>query len=540
MLVRQYNANLWQSTADIFSNVDLTDDPIDWIQGNFYIPETMAPIVLAPYQIGVLKEAYRRDRNGRFVYRLVVWSDLKKSAKSTIAAAVVLERARRTRFGSFKIVANDLKQADSRVAAYFRRSLQLAEMLDRPVEGVYQRGMSTHFANYASVEAVPIDPAGEAGGNDDMIVFSELWAATTEKQQRMWTEMTLSPLKDGQRWVETYAGIKGKSPLLEPIYDRLVQPQNKIDVSYTDADGNWVDLRDLEVYSDGFTLCLWNTIPGRHWWQTADYYAAEEEALLPEEFVRVHKNRFSVSQDQFVPGEWVDNCVVRINDDPDQHWLTISPRDPMVLAADAGVNDDTFGLVLSRNVNGRSVIVYAKKWTAPKEGKIDFVGTKTEPGPELEIKRLLAKYRVTEVRYDPYQLHSMMTRLSKLKKHRRTLFVEFPQQGKRAIADRNLYTLIKERRLLIPHGNADLVLHLKNADRSNVGDNKLRLVKRNKDDKIDLAVATSMATYSDDSDKKEASAGTRKTGTVKGAWQKSLSTGASTTTNSDKKARRFV
>ena len=197
----------------------IPDDPIAWIESEFYIPELGGAMKLHPYQKAVLREAYRLDEQGHFVYSVVVWSDIKKSAKSSIAAATVLERARRLPWGSIKIVANDLKQADSRVAFYARRAVELNPRLTNRVK-VKPSGYHMEFDNRTRVEAVPVDPKGEAGGNDDLIVFSELWAANQTAAQRMWTEMTLSPTKYGksQRWVETYAGFSGESPLLEQLY----------------------------------------------------------------------------------------------------------------------------------------------------------------------------------------------------------------------------------------------------------------------------------------------------------------------------------
>ena len=40
-----------------------------------------------------------------------------------------------------------------------------------------ERNYKTSLPNNTIIEAIPIDPAGEAGGNDDLIIFSELWAA---------------------------------------------------------------------------------------------------------------------------------------------------------------------------------------------------------------------------------------------------------------------------------------------------------------------------------------------------------------------------
>lgn len=145
-----------------------------WIEKNFYIPETRNdPILrgrigLQEYQRDVIREALRKDENGNYPYSIIVWSDIKKSAKSTIAAAINLYRAEFTEFGEFYIIANDLKQADSRVAHYLRRALQLNPNLRKKYS---TRGYRTTSPNGSFLEAIPIDPSGEAGSNADMITF---------------------------------------------------------------------------------------------------------------------------------------------------------------------------------------------------------------------------------------------------------------------------------------------------------------------------------------------------------------------------------
>lgn len=143
-------------------------DVVERIRRRFYIPELRGPIRLGAYQEAVLREAHRRDAAGRFVYNLVLWSDIKKSAKSSIAAAVALDRAYQVEWGSIKIIANDLKQADSRVAFYLRRAIALNPALSTSIKQVRYK---TTLPNNAVIEAIPIDPAGEAGGNDDLLVF---------------------------------------------------------------------------------------------------------------------------------------------------------------------------------------------------------------------------------------------------------------------------------------------------------------------------------------------------------------------------------
>jgi len=452
----------------------ITQSASDWIEDNFYIPELEGPIRLVPYQRAVIQEAERRDKNGHYVYSMVLWSDVKKSAKSSIAAAIALYRAYYYKRAQIRIVANDLKQADTRVAFYLRRAIELNPLMK---DDIKQVNYKTTLPNKSTIESVPIDPKGEAGGNDDLIIFSELWAARNRAMLQMWAEMTLSPLKFGhsQRWLETYAGYTGESPLLEPLWERATKEGESI--------GERLGFPDLEIFSHRGMLCLWNTIP-RCPWQTPAYYTEERMTLDDSEFERVHGNRWVTSTNRFVPKEWWEDCEGELPE--------VTRHTPMIITLDAAVSGDCFGVLMGTNRKGHVDIYYAEKWGAPPEGEIDYQGTKDQPGPELEIIRLCKKYNVIEIRYDPYQLHDMATRLGK--RRRFPPLVKFNQGSLRAVADKGLRDKIKEKR--ITHdGNDSLTEHVLNANAKQEGESKLRIVKRSTLLKIDLTVCLSMLAY---------------------------------------------
>lgn len=437
-------------------------DPVDWIERNFLVPELAGPLQLADYQRRALREALSRDESGRFRYSVIVWSDIKKSIKSTIAAAVALWRAYTLDWGSLIIVANDLKQADSRVGFYLRRAIELNPRMRAEAK---IKNYLVELPNRTRIESVPIDPTGEAGANADAVIFSELWGSHNQAQQRMWAEMALPPQKFGQsfRWIETYAGYSGESPLLEQLYEQGVKHGRRL----------W---DDTEAYANDAArmFCLWNTTP-RLSWQTPEYYAQQATELLENEFRRIHRNEWVTSAQTFVPKEWWDACKADVP--------PLAKDEPIVLSADAGVSNDTFGLIAVSRETDIVSVRYSQKWAPPKGGTLDFAK------PEVELERLCAEYNVIEVAYDPYQLHDMATRL---RNKGLTYFRAFPQGADRLVADKQLYDVIRDKR--IRHsGEPDLAEHIQNANAKTEGD-KLRLVKRAEHMKIDLAVALSMAT----------------------------------------------
>lgn len=169
--------------------------------------------------------------------------------------------------------------------------------------------------------------------------------------------------------------------------------------------------------------------------------------------------------------------------------------DVIVLAADGSVKRDHFALIgVSRHPQNRKDIAVrlVKSWI-PKAGqKLDFVGTEHNPGPELYIKKLCETYNVVCLVYDEYQLHQMMTNLLK---GGIVWTKEFSQNAPRLLADQNLYDLIIQKKIF-HDGNKDLRQHIHNADCViDDASHKRRIVKRADSLKIDLSIATSMASY---------------------------------------------
>lgn len=443
-------------------------DPVEWIQNEFYIPETGQPMELYPAQIEPLREALSLE-NGQFKYSLVLWSAIKKSAKSSIAGAVGLWMAFNRPYANVRIIGNDLKQSISRVYEYCRRAIELHPQWKSQCK---INRSEIYLPNHSKIEAVACDPSGEAGGGDDIVIYTELWAWKNEAAQKLWSETTLSPLKFGQslRWAETYAGfVGGGSPVLWGLYENLVQHKDPYNAEY-------------ETYLNPNTrqFALWMTKPSLPW-QTPAYYASEEGVLTPSEFSRLHGNQWAASADQFVPDAWWNGCQTGVE--------PYEANTPCIMAVDAAVSGDCFAvLVLSGRGNQQDYDVrYARAWYPKAHQKMAYSG---DDSPDSEIRRLVNEMNISEICYDEYQLHKMMT---DYKNEMLAHVYAFPQGKERLIADKALQDSIRARQ--IHHsGEPDLKQHIQNADASTEGDkSKLRLIKRSENGKIDLAVCLSMA-----------------------------------------------
>jgi phage terminase large subunit-like protein len=446
------------------------DDPVHWIEKHFYIPETQAPITLEPYQRDFIRAALARDEAGLFRYSMIVWGDIKKSAKSTIAGAIALWMAMHNPNEIVRIVANDLNQAYSRTYAAIETALKLHPHLSKSASIRLYR---ITLPNRTKIRAIPVDPKGEAGGGDLVTCFTEVWAMSSNAAMTLYTETTTSPLKYGKsfRLFESYAGHVGESLLLEKIYDLTVTGGEQI--------GD-----DPAVYRNttARTIAMWNTKP-RCSWQTPEYYASEALTLTPNEFQRIHRNEWVQATNTLVPPEWWAACERPL---PEIHRLQ-----NVAIGIDAGVSSDCFAMVAVCThydvvTKSKSVVVLeAHAWQPTHNQKVDF------NLPRAMLVDLARKYKVVAVVYDPYMLHEFaMSFMRSGKLHMR----EFGQGAPRLEADKMLYDLIRERRIMHDQ-QPTLTQHILNANAKTDGDKGLRLIKRRPQDKIDLAVALSMAAH---------------------------------------------
>ena len=476
--------------------------PLDFLQSYFHIYDTETLLELYDCQTSAIAEALRQDANGNYIYDTVLWSWMKKSAKSTIVAAIADYVACTKDKARIRLIANDRKQADSRVGYYMRENIKIgarkgygnSELSDymqqfRQATKITPSGYTIEYPNGSIIEMVPIDPTGEAGGNDDLIIFSELWGWSSKAHQLMWVETTIAPTRWGkaQRWIDTYAGFTGESPILENLYTEVVKDDNRLDV-----------IGNPECYATGKLFAVWCT--KHHFkWQTPEYYASERQNLTDSQFRRLHLNEWIMPVDSFVQADWYDACV-------DSEIPPLGLHDEIVIALDAAVSSDCFAIVaVSRDrrypskftsdgyeAPDRLIKRYARAWTPPKNGKLAFWSDNPdEITPTSELKRLIKTYNVVQVTFDPYQLEHFV---NQLEHESDAWFSEFNQMGEREISDKQLYDMIREGR--IAHDGRDEILRshvLNSAAKILNDDRKLRIVKKTDDRKIDLCVSLAMA-----------------------------------------------
>ncbi len=482
-------------------------DIITWGEKNYYLPDTGKPIVFEPFQKVVLLLAFTKNEDGRFPYSLVVISTVKKSGKTTMAAVVGRWMAEEmTRYGEIFAMGNDLRQAKGRSFESIKQSIQATPgYRHKGSEGVLpERWMVQTYrldclTSGTKVEAVSVDAAGEAGSNQDLTIWTELWGFESKEAIDFFNEMTPVPTKDSIRLVETYAGFDGQSDLLRGIHDDgkehgrqmtagEVALKTGVPIGAFAEATQPDDLVPIWVNEETGLIMYWDDgvkarrMPWQKGERGAKYYQEQESHLPPPQMTRLHSNLWVGGEGEFIPMTAWDACY-----DPDLERLEEGNREPCVLSVDAATTADCFGIVLlTRHPKDRKMpcIRHVRKWDPPPGGRIDY------DEPERFIEECAAKFNVLEVCFDPYQLEQMMRRLYKKGINTKP----FDQSGARLRADSDFYKTILNRDLR-HRGNLDMREHIQNSGSRIVSkdeDSKMRIVKRVYSRKIDLCVAASM------------------------------------------------
>ena len=460
----------------------------EWAEDNFYIPHAYIdgkwvrwekPIILSPYQKEAFGIIMPKVLSGEVT--LVVWSEIKKSGKTTVEALVGQWWAEEMEpYNEIIFIANDKEQAESRGFAMLIDSVEINPKDDYRIRR--RVGDAFHNERKTNIKAIPCDYKGEAGGNQGLSLWDELWAYSTERAQRLWDEMTPPPTRSvAIRWVVTYAGFKGESTLLWGIYEDVVgHPRIK--------EENRVPGTDLPIYQKGSTIVFWSHEP-RQPWQTARYYAQQKDELRPTAYVRLHENRWVQKESAFVPMDMWDDCVT-----PEaERWASGNPL-PLIIAIDASESLDCTAM--------------AATFADPETGKVlllDHQIWRPEPSDLIQGRNIVDLVETVQARvlalaaagaeiplivYDPFQMSTVALNLAK-----RDFYVRpFSQGDPRIKADTGLFLHITSGNLEVYEGAEDLRDHIENAVKKE-SEKGFRISKDKAAKHCDGAVALSMSVF---------------------------------------------
>lgn len=366
---------------------------------------------------------------------------------------------------------------ENKLVMVFSKDQDSANEMIRRAKGIYQRVAS-------KPAALTIDNVTTIGWSNGSRIKS--FAATEDAGSSYTASLTL---------IDEFAKMRYADALYTSVKPTIADGGKMIILGTARGEGNpfhklWAA---AEQRLNQFTPLFlpWTARPDR----TPEWYAAAERDAISsahhkQEYPAVPDEAFqSVGEDRFLPSMalWDANLDA---------LPPLTEHEQLIVAIDGADVADSFGLigVTSHPTKpGMLAVRVVYEWTPPRGGIIDYYGDESNPGPDWIIRHVLApRYALTEVVFDPHGLYQLT---SGLMRDGVVACVEFSQREPRLEADKMLFDLIASRR--IAHdGNAALRRHIDNSDRKpDPESRKLRIVKREASNKIDLAVCLSMACY---------------------------------------------
>jgi phage terminase large subunit-like protein len=461
----------------------------------------MGKMVLMPEQKAILERALEFDENtGKFRYETVLYSTIKKSGKTSLAAAVGAWYAEEVGPPGTEIfaIANDLEQVEGRVMRdikfHFQMRVEKGESIFNPVTGeeTVLTDKNTKITMYridlpsgTFIQALAQSYKTVAGSRHALTLWDELWGVTSELSRRVWDEMTPIPtIPHSLRFIATYAGFENESDLLWDLY---LQGVGKAE----HEQGRGTPIKELEplpVYENKRLFTYWDHEP-RLPWQTEEYYEEQMGSLRPAAFLRLHMNQWVTSHEAFIPIEWYDDAA-KVYEGPATLWTDHPMRYwPIYVAVDAGIKRDSTALVgLGYDgQRGKVGLAFHYIWTPSKGDQVDLDLT-----VEAKLRELNTKFNIVSVVYDPTHLLQTMLRL----KQAGIPTKEFPQNvNLMTSASQLLYDLFKNKHFEAYHDDEyRRHIQMSVAETNSRG---FRIVKNKVSRRhfIDGAIATAMAAY---------------------------------------------
>lgn len=441
-------------------------------RGGMYLPDHKPPRLADWSVFRPILEHLFPEGDSPLPYSRIVWSCPKKSAKSTLAAALHLWFALFVEPGGEQyVLANDLDGSRNRVFRYIVRALEQNPLLRRDADW-HATQTTIQLSNGTLIRALPNDVRGEAGANQTLATFDEAWGVIHERSVRFATEF--SPVPTRRNSLIFYTGYQSwqHDSWWHALIDHGLRGEPVPELQHIEnGDGA------PACWRNGSLFVYYDHVPRMKWHTPA--YLAEQRRVLPEvEYLRVWENRRVQRQNALCTAQEWDALY-----DPNLPMLRPSEQRPIVLGVDAATHHDSTAVVgCTLRADRQTVdVIYCRIWQ-PEEGRPLYLSETLGK----ELRRLSERQNVVAVYYDPYQMVALAQQIAR----RGVPMIAFGQGVQRLMSDGHLRFLLREGRLRHT-GDPLLRTHVLNAILQR-NDRGVRLVKGGSG-QIDGAVALSMA-----------------------------------------------
>ena len=432
-------------------------DIVSYLEAHYFTPETQKPVVLEDWQKErIFPPLFEIDpETGLRKYTLALLGMPKKNSKSTIAAMIAnYFLFQDVDYGEIILAANSKEQSSWIIYDKLRKSLKMNPNQSKHVK-IYDDYTENKVTGTVVRIVAPNYKTG-AGANPSLVIFDELWAYLDTpgmSARKFYDELTTVPTREQPlTLITTYAGFD-EDTLLYDLY------------------------KQGKAGTDSKMFFYW-THENLASWITKEYLETQRKRLRPNTYLRLHENKWTASEESFIPVDEWDKCV-----HADLTPFLASKGVKVIAGIDCSVKGDSTAVVAVSRVDNKIVLVRHKKWQPSKKNPIDL-----ELSVEKYIRELSNDFTVLQCHYDPYQFHRSATTLQK----ENIRMVEFPQTVSRLTeAAQCLYDLIHGGNLEM-YQSKEFRRHAQSAMAKETA-RGFRIVKDTRSKKIDLIIALAMA-----------------------------------------------
>lgn len=433
--------------------------------------DAFTPWPLLPHQRRVLDAAFAIGPDGRPRFQEVVYSTVKRSGKSTVAATVAAWAATQHGPGEVLVMGPDLDASRSRV---FRILKQLfAGHPGLRAEVVRQSGQEIELRNGALIRAIAVDAGGVAGSDLIASVLDEAWAFDSAAHAALFDET--GPILSrpfSMRFCTGYAGISSRPGIWRRLWDAALAGEQVCEDPplFVNEGAGLIGYIDTGPEARRFP---WQQGP-----RAAKYYAAQAKTLSSGAYARLHLNQWADAEESFLSVEDLERIT-----EPGLLPPLPGESPPLFCFLDGSISSDWTSLasVYWRD-DEHLVLGPCTTWKPSKARPILFAEV------EAELLRWAEDYELEAVGFDPYQAVGLSQRLTEAG----LPMVEVPQTAaNQTAATSTLRHAITDRRLVL-WPSEDVRRCLLNAVLEERG-GSLKLAKPSPGAKIDCAVALSFA-----------------------------------------------
>jgi len=443
---------------------------------------------LEPWQREFVDEFYRRDEQGRRIYRLGILGIPRGNGKSPLAAGLGLYELV-TRTDSPDVFCAAASRDQGRIVFNYGRSF----VESGPLSSLVRTGRNEliYEDNLGAMRVLSSEGLVQHGLSVSCAIVDELHAFTTGKQEELWTALTtaLHKREDSFALAITTAGA-GRETLLGRMYDEalakleLARPHDCLTIGRDEENGTlmyWYAAPEAAALEDEQA---WRGANPASWVDLRDLRRQRNAPGSSEaSFRRLHLNQFTSGEEVWITPERWAACEgeEEIPEDAETY-----------IGVDASWTNDATAVSVAHRLRDDRVVLRCHVWSALEEtaahsrvpgGRIDFTAV------EDYILELAHRYRVREVVFDP----DFFARSSELLAERGLTVAPIDQRSK---AMREAYSQFYEAvgaRQIVHNGDAVLASHVISAAATldEYGSWRIKKVKQSR--KIDGLVASVIA-----------------------------------------------